>query len=60
MGPNRLLANISVAAGAALSNPDVSVISGFQVTSAIAGFQIGPVDPATPSVVPVSVTRRRA
>ena len=53
MGPNRLLVNISVAAGAALSNPNVSVISGFRIATAVAGFQITPAQSGIPNVVPV-------
>lgn len=53
MGANRLLVNVAVAAGAALSNPDVSVISGFRLAAAVAGFQITPAQSGTPSVIPV-------
>jgi uncharacterized protein (TIGR03437 family) len=53
LGPNRLQVNVSVASGAALSNPDVSVISGFQIATAPAGFQITPAVPGQPSVIPV-------
>ena len=52
-GPNRLLVNVSVAPGAVLSNPDVSVISGFRLATAVSGFQIAPAQPGTPSVIPV-------
>ncbi len=53
MSPGRLLVNVSVAAGAALSNPDVSVFSGFRMATAVAGFQIIPAQSGTPSVIPV-------
>ena len=52
-GPNRLLVNVSVSGGAALSNPDVSVISGFQIAVAPAGFQITPQLTGQPSVIPI-------
>ncbi len=52
VGPNRLLVNVSVAAGAALSNPDVSVISGFQLAGSPVGFQITPQVAAQPSLIP--------
>ena len=45
LGPNHLQADVSVAPGAALSNPDVSVFSGFQMATATAGFHI--VSPVT-------------
>lgn len=53
VAPNRLLADISVAPGAALSNPDVSVVSGFQIATAIAGFQIAAPVSGLPVAVPV-------
>jgi uncharacterized protein (TIGR03437 family) len=40
LGPNHLQADVSVAPGAALSNPDVSVFSGFQMATATAGFHL--------------------
>ncbi len=40
LGPNHLQADVSVASGAALSNPDVSLFSGFQMATATAGFHI--------------------
>jgi uncharacterized protein (TIGR03437 family) len=53
LGPNRLQVNISIAQGAALSNPDVSVIGGFQIATATAGFQIAPATPGQPGVIPI-------
>ncbi len=53
LGPNRLQVNVSVAPGAALSNPDASVISGFQMATAVSGFQITPAQPGAPAVIPV-------
>ncbi len=40
LGPNHLQVDVAVAPGAALSNPDVSVFSGFQLATATAGFHI--------------------
>ena len=40
LGPNHLQADVSVAPGAALSNPDVSVFSDFQMATATAGFHL--------------------
>jgi uncharacterized protein (TIGR03437 family) len=40
LGPNHLQADVSVAPGAALSNPDVSVFGGFQMATATAGFHL--------------------
>lgn len=53
LGPNRLQANISIAPGAALSNPDISIISGFRLATSLSGFQITPALPGQPSSVPV-------
>lgn len=53
LGPNRLQADVSVNANASLSNPDISVISGFQIATAPSGFQISPALPGQPAVVPV-------
>jgi hypothetical protein len=53
LGPNRLQADVSVAAGAALSNPDISIVSGFQIATAPAGFQITPSVPGQPNTIPV-------
>ena len=51
--PNQLLVDVSVAPGAALSNPDISIISGFQIATATAGFQITPSVNGLPAVIPV-------
>lgn len=40
LGPNHLQVDVSVASGADLSNPDVSVFSGFQMATATAAFHI--------------------
>ncbi len=53
LSPNHIQVNVSVSANAALSNPDVSVINGFQLATATAGFQITARVPGTPTVVPV-------
>ncbi|MES1262122.1 MAG: IPT/TIG domain-containing protein, partial [Acidobacteriota bacterium] len=45
--------NVSLSANAALSNPDVSVISGFQIATSAAGFQITPQVPAQPTPIPI-------
>ena len=52
-GPNHLQVDVSVASGASLSNPDISVISGFQLATSPAGFQIAPAVNGQPSVVPL-------
>jgi hypothetical protein len=53
LGPNRLQVDVSVAADAALSNPDVSIVSGFRIATAPAGFQITPAVPGQPNTIPV-------
>ncbi len=53
LGPNHFQVDVSIASAAALSNPDISVISGFQLATAAAGFQISPAVPGLPAVVPV-------
>jgi hypothetical protein len=53
LGPNRLQADVSVVSGATLSNPDISVVSGFQIATAPALFQIAPAVAGLPSVIPV-------
>ncbi len=52
-GANQLVANVSVAPGAALSNPDISIFSGFQLATATAGFQITPAVNGLPAAIPV-------
>ncbi len=52
LGPNHLQADVSVAPGAALSNPDVSVFSGFQMATAPAGFHIVSAVSGLPRPVP--------
>ncbi len=41
-------------ANAALSNPDISIVSGFQIAIASAGFQIAPAVSGLPVVIPVA------
>jgi uncharacterized protein (TIGR03437 family) len=53
LGPNRLQVDVSVAGDAALSNPDVSVVSGFRIATSSAGFQITPAVPGQPNAIPV-------
>jgi uncharacterized protein (TIGR03437 family) len=53
LGPNHLKANVSIAPGAALSNPDVSVISGFQMATAAAGLQITAPAAGLPAAIPI-------
>jgi uncharacterized protein (TIGR03437 family) len=51
-GPNRLLVDVSVAGGAALSSPQVSVFAGFQLATTQSGFQITPAVPGQPNAIP--------
>ncbi len=51
-GPNRLLVDVSVAAAAALSSPQVSVFAGFQLATTQSGFQITPAVPGQPNAIP--------
>jgi uncharacterized protein (TIGR03437 family) len=53
LSPNHLQANVSISPNAALSNPDVSAISGFQLATAPAGFQITPAVAGLPAPVPI-------
>jgi uncharacterized protein (TIGR03437 family) len=53
LGPNHLQADVSVAAGAALSSPDVSVFSGFQMATATAGFHIATATNGLPAPIPI-------
>jgi uncharacterized protein (TIGR03437 family) len=53
LSPNHLQVDVSVAAGAALANPDVSVINGFQIATATAGFQITPRVTGAANAIPV-------
>ncbi|HEX4276752.1 MAG TPA: IPT/TIG domain-containing protein [Bryobacteraceae bacterium] len=53
LAPNHLQVDVSVSSNAALSNPDVSVISGFQLATAPAGFQITAAVPGLPDPIPV-------
>jgi len=50
LSPTHLIANVTVAAGAAIGNSEASVISAFQVMSQPFGFQIQPANPALPSI----------
>jgi hypothetical protein len=53
LSPNHLQVNVLVSPNAALANPDVSVIAGFQLATAPAGFQI--TSPIAGLPVPVSI-----
>jgi uncharacterized protein (TIGR03437 family) len=53
LSPNHLQADVSISRNASLSNPDVSVISGFQVATAPAGFQITALVAGQPNPVPI-------
>jgi uncharacterized protein (TIGR03437 family) len=53
LGPNHLQADVSVATGAVLSSPDVSVFSGFQMTTATAGFHIAAATNGLPAPIPI-------
>ncbi len=52
VSPNKLLANVSVSAGAAVTQTTVTVATGLQLLTAPAGFQITPAPPRMLSVVP--------
>jgi uncharacterized protein (TIGR03437 family) len=52
LGPNHLQADVSVAAGATLSNPDVSILTGFQTATATAGFKIAARVNGLPALIP--------
>ncbi|MDP9169469.1 MAG: IPT/TIG domain-containing protein, partial [Acidobacteriota bacterium] len=53
LGPNHLQVDVSVSASAALSNPDVTVMSGFQLATAPAAFQIAPAVSGQPTPIPL-------
>ena len=53
LSPSHLQVDVLVSPNAALSNPDVSVMSGFQLATAPAGFQISPTVKGLPSANPV-------
>jgi len=53
LGPNHLQVDVSVASGAALSNPDVSVFSGFQTATQPGGFHVTPAAVGLPAAIPV-------
>ena len=55
ISPGSLQVDVSISPKAALSNPDVSVSSGFQLATAPAGFQITAQIPGLPTPVPVLV-----
>jgi len=55
LSPNHLQVNVLVSPNAALSNPDVSVISGFQLATAPAGFQVTSPVAGLPVPVPTLV-----
>ena len=50
---NHVIADVSVSRSAALSNPDVSIVNGFQIATATAGFQITPAVTGLPAAIPV-------
>ncbi len=52
LSPNHLQVDVSVSANAALSNPDVSVFSGFQMATAPGALHISAPVPNFPAVVP--------
>lgn len=52
LSPNHLQVDVLVSPNAALSNPDVSVIAGFQLATAPAGFQITAQVTGLPNPVP--------
>jgi len=53
LGPNHLQVDVSVASGAALSSPDVSLFGGFRTATATAGFHITSPVAGLPAPVPV-------
>lgn len=53
LGPNHLQVDVSVAPGSVLSSPDVSVITGFQMATAPAGFHITAHVNGLPAPIPV-------
>jgi len=53
LAPDHLRVNVAIAAGATLSNPDITVISGFQLASAPAAFHIQPAIAGLPVPYPV-------
>jgi uncharacterized protein (TIGR03437 family) len=53
LGPNHLQADVSVSPQAALSNPDVSVMAGFQLAKVTAGFHITAAVQGLPAAIPV-------
>jgi hypothetical protein len=52
LSPNHLQVNVLVSPNAALSNPDVSILAGFQLATATAGFQITRQMPGSPTPNP--------
>jgi hypothetical protein len=50
VSPTQVIANVTVAPGAAIGTSETSVISAFQVMSQPFGFQIQPANPALPSI----------
>jgi uncharacterized protein (TIGR03437 family) len=55
LSSTHLQVDVSVALGAVLSNPDVSILSGFQTATVPAGFQITALVPNAPAPIPVLV-----
>src|SRR5262249_33258511 len=53
LAPNHLQVDVLVSPNAALSNPDVSLIAGFQLATATAGFRIAPQIAGLPTPFPV-------
>jgi len=52
---NHLQADVSVAAGAALSDPDVSVFNGFRMVTATAGFHVTAAVAGLPAPIPALI-----
>ncbi|MDE3195666.1 MAG: IPT/TIG domain-containing protein, partial [Acidobacteriota bacterium] len=53
LSPSHIQVDVSVSPNAALSNPDVSVMSGFQLATATAGFEVDPAVTGLPAAVPI-------
>ena len=54
LGPNRVQANVSVAANAVTGSSEVSLISGFEVLSQANAFQVLPPNPSLPVIAAVT------
>jgi uncharacterized protein (TIGR03437 family) len=53
LSPGHLQADVSISPNAALSNPDVSVMAGFQLATAPAGFHITSAVTGLPAAIPI-------